>query len=473
MAKVLVVAPDVSSRFELLRHLKGAGHEVTAASDMTTAMTVLERDIQDVIISDTVPPDAEGRTLLGLVRERFPELPVLLVAANPDLKLALHALRHRAADVLDKPVDGKVLCGAINALLRPKRQDAEFERLLDENRKYQQHLESIVRARTAELARNEAKLQAQFNYTPVPTTIWQHVDQDFVLIEHNDAAARMTSGAVSGWIGARASAVFGNDPAILAMARDAFDGRTSVSLETPVNFLPGQPARTCIVWASFFPGTYVMITTDDVTERRQAEQERDATLERISRTLASTIQAMASTVEARDLFTAGHQRRVAALAQQIAGNMGIDDDRIEGVRVAGIIHDVGKIAVPAEILSKPSRLNPDEMGLVQVHAETGYEILRSIEFPWPVAEIVRQHHERMDGSGYPLGLKGDEIRLESRILAVADVVEAICSHRPYRPALGLGHAMSVIRDGSGTLYDPEVVAACESVFDTGYVIPER
>jgi putative nucleotidyltransferase with HDIG domain len=169
----------------------------------------------------------------------------------------------------------------------------------------------------------------------------------------------------------------------------------------------------------------------------------------------------------RDPYTAGHQERVTQLACAIGQELGLSEDRLEGLRVAGILHDVGKVSVPAEILSKPTILTPTEFGLVKIHPESGYEILRAIHFPWPVADIVLQHHERMDGSGYPKGLRGDAILLEARILGVADVVEAIVSHRPYRPARPMAAAVEDVVRAAGTLYDKEVVTACKRLFERG------
>jgi PAS domain S-box-containing protein/putative nucleotidyltransferase with HDIG domain len=210
----------------------------------------------------------------------------------------------------------------------------------------------------------------------------------------------------------------------------------------------------------------------DDTERRSLAEERDRSVERIRRTLGATVQAMAAAIEARDPYTSGHQRRVADLARSVAREMGLPAEQIDGIRVAGIIHDVGKMSVPSSILSKPTRLTEVEFELVRTHAEAGYEILKDLDFPWPVATIARQHHERMKGSGYPRGLLGDEILIEARILAVADVVEAMASHRPYRPTLGVDKALEEITAGRETLYDPEVVDACVRLFrEKGYNLP--
>ncbi len=211
----------------------------------------------------------------------------------------------------------------------------------------------------------------------------------------------------------------------------------------------------------------------DITESKRAEEKLKESYTRMRRMFDDVVHAMASTIELRDPYTAGHQRRVAELAIAIAQEMGIPEEEQAGLRVASLVHDVGKSVVPAEILTKPTSLNPLEMGMVKVHPEEGRNVLRSIEFPWPVAEIVHQHHERMNGSGYPRGLKGDEILREARVLAVADVVEALVSHRPYRPALELAQAMEKIRADRGVLYDPEVVDACNKLFTDGFRFSEH
>jgi HD-GYP domain-containing protein (c-di-GMP phosphodiesterase class II) len=192
---------------------------------------------------------------------------------------------------------------------------------------------------------------------------------------------------------------------------------------------------------------------------------RDAA--RLSRSLEATIGALATMSEIRDPYTAGHQCRVGGLAAAVGGDLGLSEDIVSGIRVAGELHDVGKIAVPAEILSRPVKLTPAEMELVKCHPLSGFDIVRGIDFPWPVAEMVLQHHERLDGSGYPLGLRGDQVLQGSRILAVADTVEAMSNHPPYRPALGLETALAEITAGAAVRYDPEVVAACVALFEEG------
>jgi PAS domain S-box-containing protein/putative nucleotidyltransferase with HDIG domain len=202
----------------------------------------------------------------------------------------------------------------------------------------------------------------------------------------------------------------------------------------------------------------------DITVRRMAEQELKKSLERLQKTFEDTINALVSALERRDPYTAGHQKRVTNLACAIAKEMNLLKEQINGLRFAGLIHDVGKIQIPIEILIKPSHLSEIEFVMIKMHPQIGYEIVQAIEFPYPVAQIVLQHHERMDGSGYPAGLSGEDILLEARILAVADVVEAMSSHRPYRAALGSDIALEEIAKHKGVLYDTEIVNACFKLF---------
>jgi PAS domain S-box-containing protein len=201
-----------------------------------------------------------------------------------------------------------------------------------------------------------------------------------------------------------------------------------------------------------------------ITDRKKMEKERQKNIERLRRSLGSTINAMATIVETRDPYTAGHQRRVADLARSIAAEMKLTSEQINGIRMASKIHDIGKISIPSEILAKPTKLTELEFNLIKTHSQSGYDILKDIDFFWPVAQIILQHHERINGSGYPNGLKGDQILLESQILAIADVVEAISSHRPYRPAFGINIALDEITKNKGILYNPAAVDVCLRLF---------
>ena len=223
----------------------------------------------------------------------------------------------------------------------------------------------------------------------------------------------------------------------------------------------GLPVHVALRW-SIPPGQEgtlerVLLSKIDVTRLVEGEI-------RLRKALDGTIEAIGRATETRDPYTAGHQRRMTELSVAVARRLGLDESAIEATRAAGLLHDIGKLSIPAEILSKPSVLSPLEMSLMKVHPQSAYEVLRTIDFPWPVADIVLQHHERVDGSGYPQGLRGDAILMQARILAVADVVEAMSSHRPYRAALGIEAALEEVKQGRGVLYDVLVADACLDLF---------
>lgn len=207
----------------------------------------------------------------------------------------------------------------------------------------------------------------------------------------------------------------------------------------------------------------LQIVARDITQDKIAEKDLKRNYAKLQKAMTNTIKAMALTVEMKDPYTAGHQQRVSKIAVAIAKKMGISVDRIYGIKLAGVVHDIGKIYVAAEILSKPGPITEAEFNIIKLHPRVGYDILKNIDFPWPIAKAVLQHHERINGSGYPSGLVGEEICLEARILAVADVIEAMAADRPYRPALGIDAAVEEVVNNKGILYDPQAVSACAKV----------
>ncbi len=205
-------------------------------------------------------------------------------------------------------------------------------------------------------------------------------------------------------------------------------------------------------------------TAEDITIRKKSEEDVRQMLEKMRKSLLGTIQVISLIVETRDPYTAGHQKRVALLSRAMSRELGLSDDVVNNIGMAATIHDIGKMSVPAEILSKPTRLTALEFSLIKAHPQSGYDILKEACLPYPVAEIVHEHHERLDGSGYPQGLRGDRILLEAKIISVADVVEAIASHRPYRPSLGIDAALDEIEKGKGIFYDGDAVEICTRLF---------
>jgi len=299
------------------------------------------------------------------------------------------------------------------------------------------------------------------------------VDREFRFVRLNQMLASVNGSSVEDQIGRTVAEVVPTIwPQVEAIYRRVFDTGESVvnvdvSGETAAD--PGQLHH----WLSnYYPVRLqseiigIGLVVVDITERKHADRLRDE----LTR---GAVDAIAATAEARDPYTAGHQRRVADIAVAIATNLGLSADEVEGIRIAATIHDVGKVSVPIEILVRPGKLRPSDWEMIKGHSRAGYEIVADIPFTQPVADMVLQHHERCDGSGYPDGLHGEEILLGARIIAVADTVEAMSSHRPYRASLGLEAAFDEIRRGRGTLFDPQVVDACLHHVGEGLLAPER
>ncbi len=430
------------------RELRKAGIAFTSLRVDTRDAFVraLEEFRPDIILSDYKLPDFNGTDALEIVQRDHPEMPMVMVTgALSDIE-AVELIHAGARDYVLKD--------------RLARLAPAVQRALS--------AEQGARARKAAekaLRESEAKFRALVEST-----------SDWIWELNAQSVYTYASPQVYVLLGYRVEEIIGKTPfdlmppvqererfkAILAekkhfwLLENAFlhkDGRI-VSLETSA--APMFDAQ------GVFNG-YRGIDRD-ITERKEAEKERQSNAAKLEQILLQTIEAIAATVEARDPYTAGHQRRVAVLASAIARELGISDDKLHGLYLAASIHDLGKIRIPAEILSKPGKLNPVEFELIKTHPQAGYDIIKDLQFPWSIAQMVLQHHERLNGSGYPQGLKAEQILLEARILAVADVVEAMSSHRPYRPGLGLDSALEEIARQRGVLYDPAVVDSCIALF---------
>ena len=303
------------------------------------------------------------------------------------------------------------------------------------------------------------------------------IAQDMKLVFANDATMAMT-GYPEEILTAKAFTDFIH-PDDLSMVVDFYVKRLKGGTVPPVYSFRIIARDGTIIWCELNaaviqwqgkPATLNFLR--NITERKRTEDENKQSFARMRKALSATVHAISTVVELKDPYTFGHQRRVADLSRSIAREMGLSADRQDFIRTSTTIHDIGKIAIPSEILSKPTKLTDLEFNLIKTHARSGYDILKDIVFPWPVADVVLQHHERMNGSGYPQGLKGNDILLEARILAVSDVVESMASHRPYRPALGIETALDEIRKNKGILYDIDVVDACMKLFrEKDYRLP--
>lgn len=301
------------------------------------------------------------------------------------------------------------------------------------------------------------------------------VDREAMILVWNPAAERLFGWDEQDVLGQTNPIVpEGRGEEFRQLRERAIAGEVYTGMEVRVRRKDGSPVDISVSTAPLRDESGVivgfMVVVADISERKRMEDALRESLQKSQRIFDETIHALASAVEKRDPYTAGHQQRVARLACAISGEMGLPTEQTNGIRTAAIVHDIGKLSVPVEILNKPGRLSEAEHSILKIHPQAGYEILDGIEFPWPIARIVQQHHERMDGTGYPLGLQNEEILLEARILTVADVVEAIASYRPYRPANGITAALAEIAAYSGSRYASEVVYACLALFNKGFML---
>jgi PAS domain S-box-containing protein len=293
------------------------------------------------------------------------------------------------------------------------------------------------------------------------------VDQEGRVIRCNASLKRIFGYERSEVLNRKTDFLFRTSPdhLVLAAKEPPGDGHDGFTV-TPATgrFKDGHEIPLEIVTGKLSTGGVAVLLLRDISKRVAAEEQLRHSYRKLQELLEETVNILAMAVEMRDPYTAGHQRRVATLACAIADELHLSARRKDGLRLACIVHDVGKLYVPAEILSKPGTLTDTEFNLIKAHPQLAYDLLKKIDFPWPVAEMVLQHHERIDGSGYPQGLRGKEILLEARIMGVADVVEAMASHRPYRAAHGGGEALEEISINRGKLYDEDVVDACLRLF---------
>ena len=451
--RVLIVDDSDDDGLLLVRNLKNGGFSPSYEQlDTAEAMSkALDNQTWDVILCDNSMPTFDASSALELYKDKGLDLPFIIVSGTIADETAVAAMKAGAHDYIMKGNLAR-LSSAIDRELR------EFK-----NRQERRITE-------IQLIKSEEKYRTLFEDSR--DAIYLN-NQEGWLIDFNLSTLELFGYSREEMLGINTKAVFVN-PDEYQRLQDEIAQKGSVrEFEVKLRKKDGTEID-CLITST------VRLARDksvigyqgiirDISELVSNRKQIEKTLNDLRKALGGTIEAMALMVETRDPYTAGHQRRVSNLARGIATEMGVSKDQIQGVRMAGVIHDIGKISVPGEILSKPGSIGTNEFGIIKEHPQVGYNILKTVDFPWPIAQIVLQHHERMDGSGYPDGISGDNILIEARILAVADVVEAMASHRPYRAALGIDLALNEISKNRGSSYDSKVVDACLRLFnEKGY-----
>ena len=447
---VLVADDDVTVRLLARESLEQAGFKVKEAQNGALAVSLFKQARPDIVLLDVMMPEMDGyatckamRTLPGGT-----ETPILIITGSDDIGPINKAYDAGANDFVTKPINWLILGRRLAYIMRGQEMFTAFQKSEAQNRALLNAIPDLIIRVKKDGHLLALKSAEEFSH----------------LISDQEINGRTLESIVPSAMAEKLMHAI--DQACVSHKMERFD------YPFPLNGTQYY-YESRIVSSGTDEAIVIM---QDITEQRQREAQLEESMNKLSESMENirqamrgTIQVISATVETRDPYTAGHQRRVADLARAIATEMKLPEDQVNAIRVAGVIHDLGKISTPAEILSKPTRLTETEFSLIKEHAHTGYEILKSIAFPWPIAEIVYQHHERIDGSGYPRGLKGEDILLEAKIIAVADVVEAMASHRPYRPSLGMQKAIEELLQNRGKLYDPIVTDACVRLInDQGY-----
>jgi PAS domain S-box-containing protein len=515
----ILIAEDSSTQAQEIQFfLQSNGYEVVVASDGQDAIEWLENHnkIPEVIVSDIVMPRMDGYQFCKAVRksERFSKIPFILLTSLSEPYDIIKSIEAGANKFLTKPFNQERLLKVIDELcINMQRREiatmeegielvfggndflikADTEQILDlllssyedsyyknlqlqesrsELERLNAKLEEKVHERTKELIQSNIEIKALIDHSPVAMLICDGIGADGMVKMINQKfvdtfgyTMEEISDISQWWPLAYPDEVYRNS--IQAKWEKYVENiqlnQSTEGVEASVTTKNGEKRYVRVSLATV-GGASNIVTFEDFTARKDGEL-------KLRKSLIDTVKVMASTVELRDAYTAGHQRRVAALAKVIGQKLGLSEDRIEGLLLASQIHDIGKIKVPAEILTKPSQLSNLEYELVKTHAEAGYQLLKEIDFPWQIATIIRQHHEKLDGSGYPLGLYKEDIIQESQILTVSDIVESMASHRPYRAALGIEAALQEIMNERGIKLDSLVVDACFKVFEEGFTFP--
>jgi PAS domain S-box-containing protein/putative nucleotidyltransferase with HDIG domain len=489
MKKALIVDDHAENLYLLEVLLKGNGFDVIKAMNGAEALESAHKTPPDIIISDILMPVMDGFSLCRKWKadEQLKHIPFIFYTATyTELKDEKFATSLGADRFLLKPQEPEALIQILAEFIEKKHTVTSPKPLGEEMEFFRQHNEilfSKLEEKMSDLEIVNQKLKAkeealQKNETFLDSIIENIPDMIFVkeaetlnFVRFNKAGEELLGQNRQDLIGKNDYDFFPKNQADFFTEKDREVLKNKQMVDIPEEPIQIRHLGERILHTKKVPiielrgkMQYLLGISEDITERKHAEEELIVTTEKLRKSLAGTIRALSVTVETRDPYTAGHQKKVSNLARTIAREMGLSMDTIEHIRTAGAIHDIGKISVPAEILARPGKLMEIEMNIIKFHSQSGYNILKDAGLPYPVAEIILQHHERLDGSGYPQGLKDGQILLEACILAVADTVEAMASHRPYRPSLGIDNALEEIEKNKGILYDNEVANVCIRLF---------
>lgn len=451
--RVLFVDDSNDDVMLLSKALKKGGYDPSYEQiDTADAMNdALDSQTWDVILCDYAMPNFSAFSALDLYKKKGLDLPFIIVSGTITDETAVAAMKAGAHDYIIKDNLAR-LCPAIDRELRDikirkERYDAEIR-----------------------LKKSEEKYRTLFQDSR--DAIYMSADHG-TLVDFNQSTLELFGYSREEMYKIQTKDLFIKEAEYLKFQDEIKQNGSVREFEAKLCKKDGTEMN-CLISSTARHGNENNIIgyqgiIRDISELMSSRQTLETTLKKLRKALGGTIQAMALTVETRDPYTAGHQRGVSNLARAIATEMRVSENKIQGIRFAGIIHDIGKICVPGEILSKPGDISENELGLIKEHSQVGHNILKTVDFPWPIAQIVRQHHEKINGTGYPDGLSGENILLEARVVAVADVVEAMASHRPYRPSLGIDMALKEIQKNRNVFYDPQAVDACLRLFnEKGY-----
>jgi len=488
--KILIVDDNENSRIILKKILEPEGHIIEAAVNGEEALSMAKESLPDMIISDILMPVMDGFRFCCKCKgdEKLKNIPfVFYTATYTDEKDEEAALKMGADRFIRKPVEPDEFMEIIRSVIK----DAENGKtgagrhiLIEEKEILKLYSERLVnklekkmlglQKEVAERKQAEDKLRkAEKRFRKLadllPQTVFEMDERGKLIFVNRNAFDVFGYTQEDFDKGLNAIQIIAPEDRDRAGGdiQKVLSGEKSDHAEYMAQRKNGSSFPVIVYSSPMIPDNKIVGLRGivvDITERKQAEEELKQSYGKLQEALDGTIHALAAMAEWRDPYTAGHQHRVAGLAIAIAKDMNFTEEQIKKIHISAIIHDIGKINVPSEILSKPGRLSEFEFEIIKTHPQVGYDILKGIKFPWPIARIVLQHHERLDGSGYPQGLSGEEICLEARILGVADVVEAMSSHRPYRPAIGIDRALEEISRNKGILYDPNMVDVCVKIF---------